>query len=198
MVTFQKCGEENTAPTLSLVIEEVKKRGIKHIVIASTGGKTGFLAAQAFAGTDIQVIVVTHNVGHKVPGECQLDGDMKQAIERFGAKVLTGTTVWESLDESIARLTGLLAQERLIAQTYRTLGEGIKVCVEIALAATDAGLVPEGKDILCVAGTGKGADTAMIVRATSSGHFFEDFFIREILAKPAESKMEMKQRLKSK
>ena len=64
------------------------------------------------------------------------------------------------------------------------LGQGIKVCVEIVVMASDAGLIPP-EDVIAVAGTGKGADTAVILKADSSNHFFQ-IKIREILAKPRE------------
>jgi len=37
------------------------------------------------------------------------------------------------------------------------------VCVEIAGMALDAGLVPYGKEIIAVAGSGTGADTAIVI-----------------------------------
>ena len=71
----------------------------------------------------------------------------------------------------------------IVAQTLRLLGQGIKVCVEIVVEACDAGLIPEGEDIIAVAGTGKGADTVAIVQAHPSDRFL-DVRIRQILAKP--------------
>ena len=48
--------------------------------------------------------------------------------------------------------------------------------------AADAGLIPS-EDVLAIAGTGRGADTAVIIGANSSNRFF-DIKVREILAKP--------------
>jgi len=48
--------------------------------------------------------------------------------------------------------------------------------------AADAGLVPPA-DVVCVAGTGRGADTAAVVRAVPSNMFF-DLKIRAYVAKP--------------
>jgi hypothetical protein len=64
------------------------------------------------------------------------------------------------------------------------LGQGVKVCVEIAAMACDAGLAP-ADDVICVAGTGQGADTACLIKADSSNRFFQ-IRVREILAKPRE------------
>jgi hypothetical protein len=50
--------------------------------------------------------------------------------------------------------------------------------------ACDAGLIPP-EEVIAVAGTGRGADTAAIVKAESSNRFF-DIKIREIIIKPYE------------
>jgi hypothetical protein len=71
----------------------------------------------------------------------------------------------------------------IVAQSLRLLGQGIKVTVEIAVEACDAGLLPEGQDIVAVAGSGKGADTVVIIEARPSDRFF-DLRIKQILAKP--------------
>jgi hypothetical protein len=49
--------------------------------------------------------------------------------------------------------------------------------------AADAGLIPASKDIIAIAGTGHGADTALLIKPANTGRFF-DLIIREIIAKP--------------
>jgi hypothetical protein len=70
-----------------------------------------------------------------------------------------------------------------MANVLRLMGEGTKVCVEITLMAADAGLIPADRDIVAVAGTGKGADTALRIWPANAARFF-DLKIREIIAKP--------------
>jgi hypothetical protein len=73
--------------------------------------------------------------------------------------------------------------DEIIAFVLRTLGQGFKVCVEIALMAADAGLVRVGEPCVAVAGTGRGADTAVVLSPTNAQTFF-DIRIHEILCKP--------------
>jgi len=61
----------------------------------------------------------------------------------------------------------------------------MKVCVEIVLMAADAGLIGIDKDVIAIAGTGRGADTAVLVRPASTSDFF-NLKIKEIIAKPRE------------
>ncbi|MEM2970188.1 MAG: hypothetical protein QXR63_04550 [Candidatus Bathyarchaeia archaeon] len=59
----------------------------------------------------------------------------------------------------------------------------MKVAVEIVLMAADAGLIPVDKEVIAIAGTGTGADTAIVVQPAYSRKFL-DLKIKEIIAKP--------------
>ncbi len=180
-VYFERAGRQNTEATLKVAIEEAKRRGIGSLVVASTTGETGLLAAKMAQGTGIKVIVVSHNVGFSEEGRDEFDPEKRKEIESLGGKVLTGTMVLRNLGTAIRDLMGY-SQQDLVANTLRMFGQGVKVCVEIVAMAADSGLIPFG-DVIAVAGTGRGADTALLVRANSSNRFFK-IKVREILAKP--------------
>jgi hypothetical protein len=63
--------------------------------------------------------------------------------------------------------------------------EGTKVCLEITVMAADAGLISADRPVVAIAGTGKGADTALVVQPAHSNSFF-DLYVREVIAKPSE------------
>jgi hypothetical protein len=71
----------------------------------------------------------------------------------------------------------------IIAQTLRLFGQGMKVVVEIAAMAADAGVIPADKDVLVVAGSNRGADTAVVIKPANS-HLLFDMVVKEIIAKP--------------
>ena len=72
----------------------------------------------------------------------------------------------------------------LFAKVLRLFGEGTKVCIEITVMASDANLVPmDGSDIIAIGGSGKGADTAWVIRPAHSNNFF-DLKLRKLLCKP--------------
>ncbi len=71
----------------------------------------------------------------------------------------------------------------IIVNTLRIFGQGMKVVCEIALMAADAGLVRTDEDVVVVAGSGRGADTAVVLRPVNSMDFF-DLKVKEILCKP--------------
>ena len=70
----------------------------------------------------------------------------------------------------------------LMADTLRLFGQGTKVAVEIAVMAADAGAL-SGEDIISIGGTGRGADTALVLKPAHQNNFF-DLRIREIICKP--------------
>ena len=77
----------------------------------------------------------------------------------------------------------MYTEGEVIADTLRIFGQGTKVACEIALMAVDNDLVKSGEDVIAVAGTSHGADTALVVRAVNT-HYFFDLKVREILCKP--------------
>jgi hypothetical protein len=70
-----------------------------------------------------------------------------------------------------------------MANVLRRFGEGAKVCIEITMMAADAGLIPVDQDVVAIAGTGRGADTALRIHPANAARFF-DLKIREVIAKP--------------
>jgi hypothetical protein len=181
MMYFAKAGEHNTPEALSIAVEEAEKRGIRHLVVASTWGDTGLKAAKLLQGKGIALVVVSHNTGFSKEGEQEFDQAKRSQIEKLGGRVYTGTMVLRNLGAAIRSLQSY-SQQDLVAHTLRMLGQGMKVCVEIVAMAADAGLIP-CEDVIAVAGTGRGADTVALIGANSSNNFFQ-IKVREILAKP--------------
>ena len=86
---FEKAGKENTQKTLQIAKEEAVKRGISHIVVASTFGETALAATQILKGTGIKLVVVTHNTGIREPNLQTFDQEIKKKIENMGAEKFT-------------------------------------------------------------------------------------------------------------
>lgn len=178
---FDSAGRHNTDVVLKLAKEHAEAEDINDIVVASTTGETGAKAAQMFKG--FNVVVVTHHVGFREPGVHELKEELRQQISRNGAKILTATHALSSAERAVRKRFGTLQPLELIANVLRLMGEGTKVCVEIIVMAADAGLIPIDKDVIAIGGTGRGADTAMIIKPANASKFF-NLKIRETIAKP--------------
>jgi len=180
-VYFEKPGKENTPRTLEIAKQRADKLDINTILVATTRGNTGVQAVRLFQEYD--VVVVTHSTGFKEPNTQELTEENRAAIESVGGKILTCQHAFGGVGRAVRRKWNTYQLDEIIAQTFRTFGQGVKVCAEIALMAADAGLVRTGEPCIAIAGTGRGADTAVVLIPANAQDFF-DLKIIEILAKP--------------
>jgi hypothetical protein len=180
---FRTAGAQNTKALLKIVKEYINKENIENIIVATNTGETGAEAAKAFKGKN--VVVVTHCYGFQAPRKFELKEEFKKEILANGAKIHTATHALSSAERAIRKKFGTVEPLELISNTLRLMGEGTKVCVEITLMAADAGLIPADKDVVAVAGTGNGADTALRIKPANAARFF-DLRIREVIAKPSD------------
>lgn len=179
---WDKPGKQNTENTLEVVKKAVKERGIKHVVVTSSEGYTARLFRDADMGANL--VVVTHACGFEAPGKMQFPEELRRELVSSGIKVLTATHVLSGVERGISRRFGGAYPAEIMANTLRMFGQGTKVCVEIAIMALDAGLIPYGEDVIAVGGSSEGADTAVIIRPSHAASAF-DTWISEILCKPA-------------
>jgi hypothetical protein len=180
---FEKPGRENTSACLEVVRRSLDEDGYKHLVIATTTGETAMLFSEAFKGKGINLVAVTHSAGFKEPNVFEMPLKIKEEIESNNAKVYTGSMLTHSIETAFSSKFNGLYPTIIVAQALRRFGEGAKVCCEIVMMAADAGLIPEGEEVLAVAGTGRGADSVMVLRSAASKRFL-DLRVLEILAKP--------------
>ncbi|MBI4301817.1 MAG: hypothetical protein HY664_04350 [Chloroflexi bacterium] len=181
IVHFLQPGPKNTEEVLRLAKKRAEELGIRSIIVATTRGRTGASAAEFFPG--YRVIVVSHSSGFHHPDEQELTEEYRTAIESQGGVILTTTHALGGVGRAVRRKLGTYQMEELVAYTLRILGQGMKVVCEIAVMAADAGLVRTDEDAIVIAGTGRGADTAVVLRPVNAQDFF-DLRIKEILCRP--------------
>jgi hypothetical protein len=155
IVYFEKPGSDNTFDCLEVVKNALRENKYKHVIVASTTGETGLVFSGEFKSTDVNLVIVTHSAGFKEPNTIEMPENTRKKIEENGAKVFTGSMLTHSLETSLASKFGGSYPTLIIAQSLRRFGEGVKVCCEILMMATDAGLIPEGEEVLAFAGTAK-------------------------------------------
>ncbi len=180
-VYFEALGKQNTESVLQLVKNYVQSEGIRDIVVASTTGETGVKASKIFKG--FNVVVVSHHVGFQEPEVWELKEENRRKILENGAKILTATHALSGVERAVRKKFATIMPLEIMAHTLRLFGEGTKVCVEIAIMAADAGLIPVDREIVAIGGTGRGADTALVIKPATASRFFS-LEIREIIAKP--------------
>jgi uncharacterized protein len=178
IVYYEKVGKDNTQPTLKLALERAKARGIKKVVLASTFGDTARLAAKLWKDEGIRLVIVPHQFGFS---GWKFDAELEKELKKQGHIVHYGTMLFHT-----ENLYGT-DTPHIIADFLRTFSQGMKVVVEILLMAADAGHVEIGEKVVVVAGSGRGADTAVVCQAATSNHV-KDLHIEEIICKPLQTK----------
>ena len=89
---------------------------------------------------------------------------------------------------------GALDLRVMVFDAFRLIGgQGLKVAMEVGMMATDGGRVKSGAIIVCVGGTGTGADCAIVMKAGFSVDLLSRDperrpQLREMLAMPLEKK----------
>lgn len=177
---FGKKGPANTARTVALALETARKTGIRHIVVASSSGKTALLLA---TDDDINVVCVTYAYGTSEDGKASLDDKARKQLEGKSISVLVTTHVLSGVERGISSESGGMYPAEILSNTLRMFGQGMKVCVEVSIMALDAGLIPHGEKIIAVGGSGKGADTAVIMTPAHARKVFKTK-IHQVLCMP--------------
>ena len=197
---FEESKLENMDTVLEMVKEKALKKGIKHVIVASTRGETGVKAVEHFKDTDIQIVVVTHQIGPRGP---ELLPENEERINLFVGKIVTCTHAFGGVNSSLRRFPRpepgqprptpfwpayVPSTGEMIANVLRLFSQGMKVCFEITVMAADAGAVPIGEKVIAVGGQGRWADTAIELKTANSSSFF-DLDVGEIIAKTASKRI---------
>lgn len=184
IVYFDRPGPANTDAVIEAVARRREDLKIEHVVVASNSGATALKLSAALQGTGTTVISVAEHAGFRGDDAASLTDEQRAAQEERGIKVLVCSHALSGVGRSISNKFGGISHVEIIAYTLRQFGgEGLKVAVELAVMAADAGLVPTDREIIAVGGSGGGADCAIVLKAAHMNNFF-DLEIREILAKP--------------
>jgi uncharacterized protein len=178
-VYWDKKGQECTEDTVLAAIQAAKEKGIRIIIVASNTGAT----AELFANKGLEVICVTHVNGFVNPGENEMTKENRSKLEALNIKVLTTTHVLSGAERAFSSKFAGIYPVEIIANTLRMFGQGVKVGVEIATMALDSGLIPFGESIIAVGGSGRGADSAIIIKPAHAKDILNTR-IEEIICKP--------------
>jgi hypothetical protein len=176
---FETPGRANTSATLAAARQRALELGIRQVVVASTHGYTALEAKKAFAGLDVHIVAVSICAGFDEEGWTMSAAERAQ-IEAQGIVVLTSL---HSLGDDVSEALGRAAPNTVVRETLYRFCQGMKVAVEVAIMAADAGLLDTSLEAIAVGGTDEGADTAIVLTPACARHF-RHLQIHEILAKP--------------
>jgi len=182
-IYFEKAGPKNTHQTLQVSKSRAQLLKIRKIVVATNTGDTAVKCATMLTDTDIELIAVTLAAG-RWEDHCPPDPEKLDELQQRGVRIITATqALMGNIGMAIKRRLGGLSDTELISHTLYCFSQGVKVAVEIAVMAADAGLLAMDEEVVAIAGTNRGADTALVLTPAYSNDFFS-LKIREIIAMP--------------
>ena len=176
VVYFEGFVPENTEATFELVRARLAFGGIEKLVLASTTGATAERAMDYFSDVGVKLVVIPHQHDFKRKVNA-FPPELVEKLRAAGHEVHFGTMLFHT-----EGLYGSSAPT-VMANLLRCFSQGVKVCFEIVMMATDAGLLGRGESVIAVAGTGRGSDTALVMQAASSQHMAM-LRVNEMLCKP--------------
>jgi hypothetical protein len=189
---FERPGAENTAKVVQAVRRRLRRKDIDKVLVASESGQLALELGKILAPAS--VICVTYDPATRE--KYQKPQLRKEELLHQGLTVvdtvpeplsrrLTFRNWWEKQTLHLPGPSADLFWMTLICVG----GHGFRTAVEIVFVAVEAGVVKIGERVVSIAGTGWGADSAIVMRASR----FEDAVgedsekrmkIEEILAMP--------------
>ena len=168
---FTTKGRRNTETLMKAAAERLKEGDIEAVIVATTSGETALKAAEILPkGTRIigANFQAAHWNQHPKP-----DADTRRKAEALGVTFMP--------EEPTAKYLKDISKS--VPDTFRRMGQGMKVAVEVAMQAVEVGLVSAGAKVIGIGGTSKGSDVAIVIKAAGSIDF-SSLWVSEILAKP--------------
>jgi len=183
---FEKGGPHNTDKALEIAKKYADQFAIRDIIMASTTGTTAEKSLNLFDPNEYNLVVITHsyyftgvNKRQEFPEEKMTD------LKNKGLKFFIGTHAFGGPERSMRISLKQWGPIEIMAKYLRTnFCQGMKVCMEIAIMAVDAGLIEDiEREIICIGGTGRGADTVCLIKPAPTS-LFDRLRVKAILAKP--------------
>jgi hypothetical protein len=182
IVYFGNPGEINTDSVISVSKKRALELGVRKVLIASDTGRSALKAASVFSKTEIQLVAVTTppctTWGPKgdLPSGI-VDEKVREKLGKYRVVIVQATPPFFSM--------------KRLGETLELFGAGTKIAVQIAVMATDAGIVKEGEEVISMAGTYKGLDTALVLKGAICWNLLSKFEVLEIIAKPRSPKVSL-------
>lgn len=168
-----------TDKTIETAAKRAEELGIKYVVIASSTGASVEKALGKFAN----IVWVTHHFGYIKANEFEFAKEMKDKMQKNGVSVVTAAHVLSGAERGLSSKFNGYGPVEIMASTLRMFGQGVKVAVEVATMAIDAGAIPDGEKVIAIGGTGRGSDSALVLTPAHAAKIL-DTKIHEVITKP--------------
>ena len=193
IVYFVTPGSLNTFSVIAAVKERLKFGDIKQVVVPFTTGTTAQKFSQELEN-DVEIIPVAED---EALSACKRivypDQGLLGRLVRARLEEVSETTEKklrrEAFDITFLPFCG--ETWNAVRETLYAFGQGMKVAIEISVAAVEIEKVKPYTKIIATGGTGEGVDTAIVTRTSPQNDAFSKkskkrLSIQEIIAMPIE------------
>lgn len=215
MHVFERPGPVNTDEVIRIMKE--KAPNVNHIVAASITGESAIKIAKGIPGKSVVCVTCPQGMYWEVdqmekdlfldiPELRELRDEWKEKglrrvpmsiteentalLTKHNIPIVRGTIPFFGPSFSMRLHLHHVTSLDIMAKTLEMISTGTLVGMECVMMAVDAGIIPEGENVIACAGTERGLDTAWIMRSCASGNIFhpsKGFKFIELLAKPGVS-----------
>ena len=180
---FDKKGPHNTEKTLEIALAGCKAQGISKIVVASSRGNTA-LKLRETAGPALDIIAVTYSAGSRYVDDVEAFNQNADKLVENGIRIVRGIHALSGTERAFeTKYKSPFVPLNIVADTLRMFCHGVKVCVEIAVMAAEHGYISPDEEVVVIAGSHHGADTAVVLKPAYAANMF-DTKIKRLLCMP--------------
>jgi hypothetical protein len=173
---FDEPGERNTDEVITTVVKRAKEGGIGAVVVASISGRMAIKTAEVLetAKLSVPVVCVTGSESWKKYPQYRfplIQRRERVALRRLGVRIvdkvdepfrsLTFRDWWEEETREVRHPDSNLFWMSMICVG----GHGFRTAIEVVFMAVEAGALRVGQRVVSAAGTGRGLDSAIVLRA---------------------------------
>jgi hypothetical protein len=177
---FEAPGAQNTTAVIQVVKQRLRRGDIRKVLVASESGRLALRVRKQLSG--MSVVCVTYD--KETRKKYRKPALMKDRLLGKGVTIVErpepvgrGLVFRNWWERRTLKISGAMAD--LFWMTLICVGgHGFRTAVEIVFMAVEAGIVKVGEKVVSLAGTGWGADSAVVMR----GSKFEDA-VGEVVAK---------------
>ncbi len=184
-IVYLECaGKQN----LEILIDEIEKVLVNSnypflVVPTSTGKVVDLLIEKEIHKKTKVVAVLLHNGFHGEDSN-RLSTEKRVEFLEHGIEVFQGTHSLSGVERAVSRKFGGVSSVEIIAASLKLFGgDGVKVAIEVAVMAADAGIIPTTEEVLVAGGTSGGLDTLVAMKSAHMNNFF-DLNLSRIFVKP--------------
>ena len=181
---FDKKGPHNTERTLEIALGACAAQGIRKIVVASSRGNTALMLKEA-AEPALDIIAVTYSAGSRYVEDVKAFNQNADRLVQSGIKIVRGIHALSGTERAFeTKYKSPFIPLNIVADTLRMFCHGVKVCVEIAIMAAEHGYISPDEEIVAIAGSHHGADSAVVLKPTYAADMFNTR-IKQLLCMPS-------------